>query len=163
MENIEELQESKLKRIKQKADAFFDKNFALIFAPLLVACLYIIGLVAYGVEPFGDKYTAASYDLSAQICPFIEHLFDVLQGKSSLTYSYAIVGGADVTGTFLYFFVSPFSFLFLVFGDGKVAYASSIVMIFKLAAIAFAGAWFAQKQFKHIPEYICIAIGAVYA
>ncbi|MBE7080413.1 MAG: hypothetical protein E7371_04160 [Clostridiales bacterium] len=163
MENMEELQESKLESLKQKANAFFERNFALIFAPLLVACLYIVGLVAYSVEPFGDKYTAASYDLSAQICPFIEHLFDVLQGKSSLTYSYAIVGGADVTGTFLYFFVSPFSFLFLVFGDGKVAHASSIVMIFKLASIAFAGTWFAQKQFKHIPEYICIAIGAVYA
>ena len=154
---------NKTQSTKQGIGAFFDRNFALFFAPLLVATLYIIALSMYGVEPFGDKYTAASYDLSAQICPFIEHLFDVLQGKSTLTYSYAIVGGADVTGTFLYFFVSPFSFLFLVFGDGKVAYASSIVMIFKLAAIAFAGSWFAKKQFQHIPDYICIAIGAVYA
>ena len=160
---MEDLKEEKIQTTKQKLGAFFERNFALFFAPLLVATLYIIGLCIYKVAPFGGKYTAASYDLSAQICPFIEHLFDVLQGKSSLTYSYAIVGGADVTGTFLYFFVSPFSFLFLIFGDGKVAYASSVVMIFKLAAIAFAGTWFAKKQFEHIPEYICIAIGAVYA
>ena len=52
-----------------------------------------------------------------------------------------IVGGADVTGTFLYFFISPFSFLFLIFGDGKVAHASSIVMLCKLMAIAFSGAF----------------------
>lgn len=139
-----------------------DKNYALFFAPIFVLVLYMVALFAYDVYPFGDKYTAASYDLSAQICPFIEHLFDVLQGKSTLTYSYAIVGGADVTGTFLYFFISPFSFLFLVFGDGKVAHASSIVMACKLAAIAFSGAWFAKKVFTSIPDPICIAIGVVY-
>ncbi len=142
--------------------AFFDKHYALIFAPLLVMALYLSALANMGVYPFGDKYTAASYDLSAQICPFIEHLFDVVQGKSALTYSYAIVGGADVTGTFLYFFISPFSFLFLIFGDGMVAHASSIVMLCKLMAVAFAGTWFAKTLFKHIPDYIAVAIGVVY-
>ena len=147
----------------KKISAFFDKYYALFFAPILVGCLYMTVLAMSGVAPFGDKYTAASYDLSAQICPFIEHLFDVFQGKSTLTYSYAIVGGADVTGTFLYFFISPFSFLFLIFGDGKVAHASSIVMLCKLMAIAFSGAWFAKTQFKHIPDYICVIVGGVYA
>ncbi len=146
-----------------RAEQFFDKNFALFFAPVFVMILYMVALFSHGVYPFGNKYTAASYDLSAQICPFIEHLFDVLQGKSTLNYSYAIVGGADVTGTFLYFFISPFSFLFLIFGDGRVAHASSIVMMAKLMTIAFAGAWFARKVFKNIPDYICIAIGVVYA
>ncbi len=146
-----------------KAEQFFDKNYALFFAPIFVMILYMVALLSHGVYPFGDKYTAASYDLSAQICPFIEHLFDVLQGKSTLQYSYAIVGGADVTGTFLYFFISPFSFLFLIFGDGRVAHASSIVMMAKLMTIAFSGTWFAKKVFKNIPDYICIAIGVVYA
>ena len=153
----------KIQAIWKKICAFFDTWYALFFAPLLVGCLYVSVLAMAGVAPFGDKYTAASYDLSAQICPFVEHLFDVFQGKSTLTYSYAIVGGADVTGTFLYFFISPFSFLFLIFGDGKVAYASSIVMLCKLMAIAFAGAWFAKTQFKSIPDYLCIAVGCVYA
>ncbi len=145
-----------------KIGAFFDKHYALFFAPIIVAVIYAFALWQYGVYPFGDKYTAASYDLSAQICPFIEHLFDVFDGKSTLTFSYAIVGGADVTGTFLYFFISPFSFLFLIFGDGKVAHASSIVMLFKLMAIAVSGTWFAKKLFKDIPDYICLAIGVAY-
>lgn len=151
------------KAIAKKVDAFFDKNYALFFAPIFVLILYMVALLSQKVYPFGDQYTAASYDLSAQICPFIEHLFDVLQGKSTLQYSYAIVGGADVTGTFLYFFISPFSFLFLIFGDGKVLYASSIVMMCKLMAIAFAGTWFAKKNFQNIPDYLCIAVGVVYA
>ena len=146
----------------QKIGGFFLKNYPLFVAPIIVAVLYMVMLALYGVYPFGNKYTAASYDLSAQIAPFIEHIFDVIDGRSTLTYSYAIVGGADVTGTFLYFFISPFSFLFLILGDGKVAHASSIVMTCKLAAIAFAGTWFSKKMFKGIPDYICIAIGVVY-
>ena len=147
----------------KKADAFFEKNYALFFAPIIALTAYLVALYVYGIWPFSNKYTAASYDLSAQICPFIEHLFDVLEGKSTLSYSYAIVGGADVTGTFLYFFISPFSFLFLLFGEGMVAQASSIVMAAKLMAIAFAGTWFAKKLFKEIPDYICIAVGLAYA
>ncbi len=157
------MEESTEQKLKTRAGAFFDKNYALFFAPLIVLVAYTVALFAYGVYPFGDKFTLASYDLSAQICPFIEHLFDVFEGKSSLFYSYAIAGGTDVFGTFLYFFVSPFSFLFLIFGDGKVAHASSIVMGLKVATIAVAGTWFAQKLFKGIPEYICIMIGIVYA
>ncbi len=163
MEKKEKIKKFDMDSWKEKIGEFFNKNFALLSAPLFVMVLYMVGLIMFGVYPFGNKYTVASYDLSAQICPFIEHLFDVFQGKSTLTYSYAIVGGADVTGTFLYFFISPFSFLFLIFGDGKVAQASSIVMMCKLMTIAFSGAWFAKKVFKDIPDHICIAIGVVYA
>lgn len=158
MENTKPKQQNIFKRL----DAFLDKHYALFFAPLIVAFLYMFALSQSGVYPFGNQYTAASYDLSAQICPFIEHLFDVFDGKSTLTFSYAIVGGADVTGTLLYFFISPFSFLFLIFGDGKVAYASSIVMLCKLMTISFAGVWFAKYVFKGIPDYICIMLGIVY-
>ena len=158
---MEEITEQK--NLKARMGSFFDKNYPLFFAPIIVIVAFTVALISYGVYPFGDKYTLASYDLSAQICPFIEHLFDVIQGKSSLFYSYAIAGGADVVGTFLYFFVSPFSFLFLIFGDGMVAHASGVVMGLKVAAISVAGTWFACKLFKGIPEYICIAIGVVYA
>lgn len=167
MENVESIScEVETPQIAQKKTppraGFFERNYAMFFAPLIVLFIYICALWRYDVYPFGNKFTAASYDLSAQICPFIEHLFDVINGKSTLTYSYAIAGGADVTGTFLYFFISPFSFLFLILGEGKVAHASAIVMMCKLAVIAVSGAWFAKKLFKNIPDYLCIAIGVVY-
>ncbi|MBR2375360.1 MAG: YfhO family protein, partial [Clostridia bacterium] len=147
----------------KKLEAFLDRNYAMIFASLIVLAMYLATLVQQKVYPFGKKFTVASYDLSAQICPFIEHLFDVFQGKSKLTYSYAIMGGADVTGTFLYFFISPFSVLFLIFGDGMVAQASAIVMACKLMALAFAGTWFAKRLFQGIPDYLCVAVGVIYA
>ena len=109
-----------LKKKLPKFFAFFAKYWGLFAAPLIAFVLYMVQLAISQVYPFGPDYTVASYDLSAQICPFIEHLFDVLDGKSSLFYSYSIAGGADVFGTFAYFFISPFSFIFLLFGDGNV-------------------------------------------
>ena len=159
----EEEQNTPQTGFKEKWNAFFDKNYALFFVALIALTAYLVCLFSYKVFPFGGDYTVASYDLSAQICPFIEHLFDVIDGKSSLFYSYAIAGGADIFGTFLYFFVSPFSFLFLIFGDGKVAQASGIVMCCKIVAIAVSGTWFAKKLFREIPDYLCIVVGLAYA
>lgn len=153
----------KSNNFKERTSAFFQRNYALFFAPIIVLVAYTVACFAHQVYPFGEEFTLASYDLSAQICPFIEHLFDVFEGKSSLFYSYAIAGGADVFGTFLYFFISPFSFLFLLFGDGMVAHASSIVIGLKVGAISVAGTWFAQNLFRNIPRYICIAVGLAYA
>mgnify|MGYP005762920389 FL=1 len=147
----------------EKVIIFLKKNGAALLAALIAFLIYFFQLAVSEVYPFGDSYVVASYDLSAQICPFIEHLFDVMDGKSSLFYSYSIAGGADVFGTFAYFFISPFSFLYLLFGDGSVYNACGVVMAFKLAAIAFAGAWFAVKLFRGIPGYLCCAIGIVYA
>ncbi|MBE7085529.1 MAG: hypothetical protein E7366_00035 [Clostridiales bacterium] len=160
-ENVENSASGK-QSIKARMTAFFEKNYALFFAPFAVLALYVMTLFLYHVYPFSNEKTVASYDLSAQICPFIEHLFDVLDGKSTLSYTYAIVGGVDVTGTFLYFFVSPFSFLFLIFGDGMVARAAGVVMALKLATTAFAGTWFAKNLFKKIPDYLCMMIGIIY-
>ena len=94
----------------KKITDFLEKNYAFFFAPIIVLTLYIMALINYGIYPFGDNYTVASYDLSAQICPFIEHLFDVMNGRSTLFYSHAIAGGADITGSFLYFFINYSSY-----------------------------------------------------
>ncbi|MBS5023250.1 MAG: YfhO family protein [Firmicutes bacterium] len=162
-EDEEKEKESVFKTSFPKAYAFWTKYWGLFLAPIIAFVIYFVQLAVSEVYPFGSNYVVASYDLSAQICPFIEHLFDVMDGKSSLFYSYAIAGGADVFGTFAYFFISPFSFIYLLFGDGNVYNACGVVMAFKLAAIAFAGAWFVKKLFKEIPDYLGVGIGIVYA
>ena len=149
--------------ILSKIESFFEKNYALVFTAVLLLMTYLVALFNYKAWPFSDKYTLASYDLSAQICPFIEHLFDVIQGESSLFYTYAIVGGTDIVGTYLYFFISPFSLLFLIAGDGMVAQSASIVLGLKLITIGTVGTWFAKRCFQGIPDYVCILIGCCYA
>ncbi len=145
----------------EKINGFFREKYAYFLAVFPVLFLYLFMLVVDRVFPFGE-YTVASYDLSSQICPYIEHLFDVIDGKSTLFYSYSIVGGADVFGGLAYFIISPFSFLFLLFGDGRVAEAVVVVIPLKLIAIALSGTWFAKKFFT-IPDTICAFIGVAYA
>ena len=145
----------------ERINGFFREKFAYFLAVFPVLFLYLFMLVVDRVFPFGD-YTVASYDLSSQICPYIEHLFDVIEGKSTLFYSYSIAGGADVFGGLAYFIVSPFSFLFLLFGDGRVAEAVVLVVPLKLICIALAGTWFSKKFFT-IPDIVCALFGVLYA
>ena len=126
-----------------------------------VALVYVFMVALRGIYPFGNA-SIASYDLSAQICPFIEHLFDALKGRSSLFYSHAIGGGADVFGSLAYFICSPFSVLFLVFGEGMVAEAAVLVLGLKLVVIALVGVWFASTMFK-ISPLARACLGILYA
>ena len=134
--------------------------------PYLISCgfvfvVYMVMLFVQKIYPFGPN-SIASYDLSAQICPFVEHLFDVFKGRSSLFYSHAIGGGADLFGSLAYFIVSPFSALFLVFGEGMVAESAVLVIGLKIMALAFVGTWFASTLFS-ISKPARAGIGILYA
>ena len=60
---IEEVTQQKEKiSFWKKAEKFLDKHYAVIFAPLIVLALYIAMLSYLDVYPFGNRYTAASYD-----------------------------------------------------------------------------------------------------
>lgn len=139
---------------------FFIKKYAYFFACGLVLALFVLMLACQQVFPFGEN-SVASYDLSAQICPFVEHLFDVFKGRSGLFHSHAIGGGADMFGSLAYFFISPFSPLFLVLGEGRVAEAAAFVLSAKLVTIAFVGVWFASTIF-HLPKPACALMGVLY-
>lgn len=147
----------KLNRVKD----FFKNRYPYFLSCGLVFALYFALLVMYKIYPFGE-YSIASYDLSAQICPFIEHVFDALKGRSSLFYTHAIAGGADMFGSLAYFIVSPFSPLFLAFGEGMVAEAAVLVLGLKIILLAFVGTWFASTQFN-INRLACACVGVLYA
>lgn len=140
---------------------FFMKKYPYFCACGLVLALYLSMLAVNGIFPFGESSIAA-YDLSAQICPFIEHLFDVFKGRSALFHSHAIGGGADMFGSLAYFFISPFSPLFLIFGEGRVAEAAAFVLGAKLVTLAFVGVWFASVIFR-LHRLVCAGMGVLYA
>ncbi len=151
-----------------KSDAFdvikrhFDKFWLFYALPVTICALFFAVLKASNIYPFSHD-CISSYDLLAQICPFLEHFYDVFDGKSSLTYSTAIMGGADVFGTLAYCAISPFTFVFLLFGKGNVYYAASFVMPLKLSCIALSAAYFLCKYFKNLPEVIILVLSLLYA
>lgn len=144
--------------------SFFKKHtvFAYLFMAAVIFAIFAIFLAVYGIYPFGEK-TMSSYDMLAQVAPFIEHFYDVFSGKSSLFYTFAIAGGADVFGTLTFCALSPFTFVFLLFGEGNVYYATSIVLPLKIVCVAFAAFYYVKKRFKNINLYMQITLALSYA
>ena len=141
---------------------FFAKYWLYFAAPIIICALFFAMLKTFNVYPF-SKTSMSNYDLLAQICPFLEHFYDVIEGKSSLFYSTAIIGGADVFGTLAYCAVSPFTFLFFICGKGNVFYAISYVLPIKLSCVACAAIFFIRKRFKNIPDHFTLTLAVIYA
>ncbi len=133
-----------------------------IFVATFIIALFSFALSIYKIYPFGDKIIA-SYDMLAQIVPFIEHLFDVFSGKSSLFYSTAVGGGTDVFGTLCYCLISPFTWIFLLFGSGNVYYGVSIVLPLKLIVIGFSALYFLGKVFPSLSKTVRIVFALLYS
>ena len=153
--------ENTAKQKLHKAKCFLKSAYPYFLSCGLVLGAYLFMLILRKVYPFG-RYTVASYDLSAQICPFIEHIFDVWKGRSTPLFSHAVGGGADMFGSLAYFIFSPFSPLFLIFGEGMVAEAAGVVIGCKLLTLAAIGVWFARTQFGLSP-LISACLGVLYA
>lgn len=141
---------------------FFIKTASYYVSAVIITIFYLSCLIVCKVYPFGLN-TVASYDMLAQITPFIEHLFDVLEGKSSLFYSTAVAGGADLFGSLAYCLISPFTWLFLLFGRSNVYYGVALVMPLKLIFTAFSAIYFLNKVFPKIPDRIRILYSILYA
>ncbi len=141
---------------------FININWLYFASPIIIFSLFMAVLLAYKVYPFSHT-SMSNYDLLAQICPFLEHFYDVIEGKSSLFYTNTVAGGADIFGTLAYCAVSPFTFLFFLCGKGNVYYAVSFVLPIKLCCIAISAIYFIKKMFKNIPEHYTLIISILYA
>lgn len=128
---------------------------------LFVAGLFVLCLAVYDIYPFSQTYMS-SYDLNAQIAPLLEHFFDVFSGKSSLFYSYSLAGGMDMFGSLVYCAVSPFTFIYLLFGSGRACYATSFVLPLKLVCVAVSALYYLNKKFKSLPCVVKCALAVAY-
>ena len=148
--------------IKEKTLPFLKKNYGWFVIPIFVLAVFAIAQASFGIFPFG-KAIMASYDMLAQECPFLEHIFSFLEGESGLFHSFFIGGGMDMFGSLAYCVISPFSFLFLLGGKGNTFYMVSIVMPLKVATAGLTAYYFIRKYFKNIPEYLSVTLALLYA
>lgn len=132
-----------------------------LFTALFIAGAFVVCLAVYNVYPFSQKYMS-SYDLNAQIAPLLEHFFDVFEGKSSLFYTYSLAGGMDMFGSLVYCAVSPFTFIYFLFGKGRVCYATSVVLPLKLVCVSVSALYYLNKKFKNLPHIVKSALAVAY-
>ena len=136
---------------------FILKYYGYFLIPLFVFAVFGASYIHFDVWPFGDAMIS-NYDLLAQIAPFIEHFFDVLDGTSGLFHTFHIGGGMDMFGSLAYCVISPFTPLFLLGEQGNVIFMVSIVLPLKFACVGLAGFYFVRKLFGSIPQYIAICL-----
>ena len=142
---------------------FFGKYWPYLIIPILIIPMFFWTLKYCNVYPFNPDKTMSNYDLLAQICPFIEHFYDVISGKSSLFYTTSIAGGVDLFQTLAYSVISPFNWIFLLFGHGNVYYGISFVLPIKLACIAESALFFIKKSHKNVPNLFAVVLAILYA
>lgn len=138
-----------------------------LFLPIVAATLIIFGLhffllYCYDVYPFSDR-VPSQYDLLAQIVPFAEHFFDVIEGNGSLFYSWRIGGGMDVFGTLVYCAVSPFTFLFWLMGEGNAWYAAAWMLPAKMSCIAASAIVMIRLCFPRMEKSVTLPVALLYA
>ena len=136
--------------------------FAYLAAPLVSVAAFTCFLIYLKIYPYGSKMMS-SYDLLAQIVPFAEHLFDVIEGRSSLFYSFSVAYGADLFGSIAYCLVSPFTFIFLLGGKGMAVYMTPFVIGAKIVFICLSASFAVRKLFPKISPYIVPVLSVLYA
>lgn len=140
---------------------FLSYAAACALVAVFVFAIFFSMLAYFNVFPF-SKNCDSQYDLLAQIVPFAEHFFDVIKGEASLFYSYRVGGGMDVFGTVAYCLCSPFSWLFLCFGEGNAYYAASIILPVKLTCIAVAAVVMMKARF-HLDNALVVPVAVLYS
>lgn len=125
---------------------FKDKKSYYILSGIVLG-VFVLLFAFVGIFPFGSK-SIAHYDMYAQICTFMGLIFDAIAGKSTLTFSNFVSGGANIVGYITYFIFSPFYLLLLPFGKNGIVYAINMIFVLQELAIAITFLWFIRKYFK---------------
>lgn len=143
-------------------DNIINKFGAYVLFVAMVFVLFFFLLKEYGAFPFGD-YTIANYDYLAQIAPIAENFFYFLEGKTSLFYVKNSLGGVDMFQSICFMFLSPFTFIILLFGKGHTYYAMSFILPLKIACIGCSALFYMKKRFPNLNSVVAFLIAVLYS
>ena len=128
------------------------------FLPLLTL---FVGMVYFGVAPFGDN-SLLIIDGLHQYMPFFSVLYDKLKGGESLFYSFRTGLGINFLSLFAYYLSSPLNLLILLFSREDLNMVVSWLIVLKLALSSlFASVYFTHRSKK--PGLHIVAVSLAFA
>ncbi len=161
--------ENKKSKFKEKIGKFFynlpdfiKAHYGYFVIPLFIIIVFGVAFSNFNIWPFGTAIIA-SYDMLAQVCPILEHFFDVFSGESGLFHTFRLGGGMDMFGILAFCSISPFTFMFLLAGQGGAVYMVSIVLPLKVICIGLSAFIFLRVYFKTLPQYAQMLLALLYA
>ena len=130
-----------------------------IFLALVFTFLFF---ALFGIFPFGNK-TVSWCDMKQQTIPLLMNLKDILDGKSSILYSFSSGGGINFWGIFLFFLVSPLYLTVKFVSKHNIVYLVNILLALKLAICALTSTLYFSVSFKRLEKKYTVLFGLIYA
>lgn len=120
------------------------KNVYVQVALLSVLILSLMSAVS-SFWPFGDN-TYIMVDLRGQYVGFFEYYSGLFEGRHTFPYTFTSLQGTEMYSVFMYYLMSPFNLLFLIF-KGDLVYEGVMVMWWlKTITIAFSATYYLSKK-----------------
>ena len=139
-----------------------EKSLKLALPPVLTAVFMLVIFAFNGMYPFGDVSIAWS-DGFGQFIPLLAEFKDVLDGQSSFFFNFQISGGSNFYGIYLYYLVSPFTFLVKFVNKENLPGFFNILILLKMVTIAFSAAYCFTTLRKKLELFWVVLFSLTYA
>ena len=128
----------------------------LLFSSFIIPFLTALTVYASsGMAPWGDK-SVLIMDMSDQYVAFFAELRNIVQGQSSIFFSWSKSFGCNFTGVFAYYIASPLSFFTLLFPPEQLPIALMWLTFIKIGLAGLAFAVFLKFAFGKKPWAILL-------
>lgn len=131
---------------------------------VVICVLVVIGYSYYlkGLYPFGSNSIIYA-DMVQQIAPFYYKFFDIINGSSSIFYDFNTAMGFNIFATISGYFLSPFSYIILLFKRENIILAINIVFMAKIIGCGLSCTWILKKYFNNLKTYWVVFLSLLYA
>ena len=152
-----------LLKVKTKCKSILSEYWYISIAALIPFILTFLLYVAKAHYPFGES-SVLVIDLSAQYYGFFEALRNfVVEGDSSLLYSFSRSLGGEFMGIFDYYIASPFSYIVCLFPQDRMLEALLCMFMVKAGACGATMAFYLHKCDININRIAIIAFSTMYS
>lgn len=131
---------------------------------VLICILAVMGYSYYLKElyPFGNNSIIYA-DMVQQTAPFYYNFFNIIKGSASIFYDFNTAMGFNIFSSISGYFLSPFSYIILLFDRENIILAINIVLIAKITGCGLSCTWMLKKCFNNIKTYWVVFLSLLYA
>ncbi|MCI5584314.1 MAG: YfhO family protein [Lachnospiraceae bacterium] len=130
-----------------KFTRFTGKNAIYITAFFIPVSLMLIIFMVRGVYPFGDR-SFLHVDMYHQYFPFLNEMYDKLNSKDSLLFSWNTGLGSNFLALFVYYLSSPFNWLAVLIPESLLIEFQTYLVVFKIGLTGFSSCYYFHHHFK---------------
>ena len=152
-----------LLRCTTRCRSVISEYWYILVAALIPAVLVYLMYLSRGLYPFGNGCVLV-LDLNGQYVYFFEALRNfVINGDTSIIYSFSRALGGEFMGIYEYYIASPFSYLVCLFPEDRMCEALLFMFMVKAGFCAGTMAFYLHKSEARINRIGIIAFSVMYA